>query len=582
MIRLRKHCETEKSHCFPSHWLVSGTGFLFPVARVACRANKDVLTMKNGQLASALAFAFASASAGSAQTLNYFHEWTFNHTAANGSKSMGSEIVSYDSANNQLWVVGTDVNEANKGLGGIDILDFSGNLIQGIDTSSLGGINSVAVKDGLAAVAITAPVKTNPGLVQFYNSSTFSKLADVPVGANPDSVTYTPDGSRLLVANEGEPSSYLVGPSGDPVGSVSIIKTSDFSAQTADFSGFNGQADALKNAGVRLTGPNASVAQDLEPEYIAANASGTTAFATLQEANSLAIIDIASATVTGIQSLGFKDHSLPGNGLDASDRDGSGNNPLNGNIKNWNVDGVYMPDGIASFTKNGQQYYAIANEGDSREDWPGGAEEVRIGSATIDPALEAVMSAAHGADWQSNNDKLNRLTVSTSGDTDKDGDLDRLEVFGARSFSILDANGNQVFDSGDDIEQIIKTQFPALWDDGRSDNKGPEPESVAIGHIGGEDLLFVGLERSNAIMVFDLVGPTELKFLNMLFTSGDVGPEGLSFFSTPTGSYLAVANEVSETTSLYRLALPDGDVSTALLLAPAAIGMYSFARKKRA
>ena len=491
------------------------------------------------------------------------------------------QIVSYDSVNRRLWVVGTDANQANLGLGGIDVLDLSGTLVQSIDTSALGGINSVAVKNGLAAVALTAPVKTDPGLVQFYNAASFNKLADVKVGANPDAVTYTPDGSRLLVANEGEPSSYLIGPSGDPAGSVSIIDTANFTAQTAGFSSFDAQAAALKNAGVRLTGPNASVSQDLEPEYIAVSADGTKAIATLQEANSLAVIDIASATVTALQPLGFKDHSLPGNGLDASDRDGSGNNPRPGNIQNWNVDGMYMPDGIASLTKNGQQYYVTANEGDSRQDWSGGAEEVRIGDATIDPALNAIMSADHGADWRSNNDKLNRLTVSLSGDTDKDGDLDRLQVFGGRSFSILDANGQTLFDSGDMIEQVVKN-YPSLWDDSRSDNKGPEPESVVVGQINGQDLLFVGLERSNAIMVWNLVSVNDVRFLDMIFTPGDVAPEGLNFFSNSEGSFLAVANEVSETTSLYRLSVvPDGDPASALLLAPALVGMYQFARRKR-
>ncbi|MGE0386267.1 MAG: choice-of-anchor I family protein [Gammaproteobacteria bacterium] len=506
------------------------------------------------RIAAAVAIAIASSAAQAAPDFNFSHLWTFNHTALNGSNSMGSEIVAFDATNNRLWVAGTDANEANLGLGGIDVLDLSGNLVQSISTTALGGINSVAVKGGKAAIAVTAPTKTDPGLVRFYDAGDFSVLATVNVGANPDSVTYTPDGSRLLVANEGEPSSYLIGPAGDPEGSVSIIDASTFAVQTAGFGAYNGSAAALEAAGVRLTGPNATVAQDVEPEYIAVSADGSTAMATLQEANSVAVIDIATATVTDIVPMGLKDHSLPGNGLDASDRDGTGNSPLAGNIQNWKLSGMYMPDGIAAFNSGGEQYYVTANEGDSREDWPGGAEEVRIGNASIDPALDAEMDLLYGTDWQSNNDKLNRLTVSTSGDTDGDTDLDRLDVFGARSFSILDASGNIVFDSGDQIEQIIAAQFPALWDDGRSDNKGPEPESAVVGEVGGRSLLFLGLERSNAIMVWDLTDLNDINFVNVLFTAGDVGPEGLSFFKNAQGAYLAVANEVSETTSLYRVA----------------------------
>jgi DNA-binding beta-propeller fold protein YncE len=501
----------------------------------------------------AAAFAFALASSAHATDFEYNHEWTFHHTASNNSHAMGSEIVSYDETNDRLWVIGTDANAANQGLGGIDILDISGQLIHSIDTKNLGGINSVAVKDNQAAVAISAPDKTAPGLVRFYDATTFANLADVVVGANPDAVTFTHNGRSLLVANEGEPASYLTGPSGDPEGSVSIIDANTHQAQTADFSAFDGLAAALKASGVRLTGPNASVSQDLEPEYIAVNHNGKKAFATLQEANAVAIIDIASATVTDIKPLGLKNHSLPGKGLDASDRDGIGNNPLIGNIHNWHIKGMYMPDGIANFHQKGKEYYVTANEGDSRADWPGGNDEVRVGAASIDATLNTELTAAHGADWKTNNDKLNRLTVSTSGDLDGDGDLDEIQVFGARSFSILDDEGNIVFDSGDQLEQIIKVKYPALWDDARSDNKGPEPESAVVGKVNGRDLLFLGLERSNAIMVWDLSDLKRIKFLDMMFATGDVGPEGLSLFKNDQGSFLAVANEVSETTSLYRV-----------------------------
>jgi DNA-binding beta-propeller fold protein YncE len=393
------------------------------------------------------------------------------------------------------------------------------------------------------------------GLARFFDAATFSSLADVAVGANPDSVTYTPNGSRLLVANEGEPSSYLTGPSGDPEGSVSVINARTHKAKTADFSRFDSKADILKAKGVRLTGPNATVSQDLEPEYIAVDHNGKQAFATLQEANAVAIIDIASATVTDIKPMGLKDHSLPGKGLDASDRDGTGNNPLMGNIQNWTIKGMYMPDGIANFYQKGKEYYVTANEGDSRADWPGGNDEVRVGGAIVDPLLIAQLTALHGADWQTNNDKLNRLTISsTSGDLDGDGDLDEIQVFGTRSFSILDEVGNIVFDSGDQLEQIIKEKYPAFWDDARSDNKGPEPESAVVGKVNGRDLLFLGLERSNAIMVWDLTDLKDIKFLDMMFVPGDIEPEGLSLFKNDQGSFLAVANEVSETTSLYRVA----------------------------
>jgi 3-phytase len=505
--------------------------------------------MKHTLIAVTVVSALIVGNADAAHGFNWEHQWTFQHNAGNGSNALGSEIVSYDVNNDRLWVIGTNGN-----LGGIDVLDMAGNLLHTESTAALGGINSVAIANGKAAVAISAVTKTDPGLVRFYDTNNYAHLQDITVGANPDAVIFTPNGSKLLVANEGEPSSYLTGPSGDPVGSVSIINSATYGVQTADFNTFNSQASSLKAAGVRLTGPNASVAQDLEPEYIAVSKDGNTAMVTLQEANSVATVDINTGTVTGIKALGLKDHTLPSNGLDASDRDGSGNNPLNGNIQNWKVNGMYMPDGISSFEKNGNQYFVTANEGDSREDWDGGKEEVRLGNAAIDSALNAAMTLAHGADWKSNNDKLNRLTVSTSGDLDNDGDLDQIQVFGGRSFSILDATGNLVFDSGDQLEQIIKSDFPALWDDNRSDNKGPEPESAVMGNINGRDILFLGLERSNAVMVWDLTDSSNIAFLDMISTAGNVSPEGLSFFSNANGHYLAVAHEVSGSTSLYKIA----------------------------
>ena len=496
--------------------------------------------------------------------------WTYSHAGTSGSQAQGSEILAFDSVNQQIWVVGTDANVASPtGRSGIDILDLSGALVHSIDLQAVGGVNSVAISNGKAAVSITALTKTDPGVVKFYNTTDFTNTGTVTVGANPDAVVFTQDGTKLLVANEGEPTNYTGAP--DPEGSVSIIDASTLAAITASFNSFDSQAAALQAAGVRLLDPTKlttsgytppTVSQDLEPEYITISADGTTAVVTLQEANAVAFVDIATATITSIKSLGLKDHSLAGNGLDVSDRDGTSTTVFNGNIQNWNVKGMYMPDGIASFTQGGQQFYVTANEGDSRADWAGYSDEVRVGSATIDSVLNAALIAAHGADYKTNDDKLSRLTVSTSGDLDGDGDLDELHAYGARSFSILDADGDIVFDSGDQIEQIIKAHFmpsttstlgvDSRWDDTRSDNKGPEIESVAIGQVGGKTLLFVGLERSSSIMVWDLTDRTAPEFLEMLQHTSDVGPEGLSFFTDGGDGYLAVSSEVSGTTTLYK------------------------------
>jgi 2',3'-cyclic-nucleotide 2'-phosphodiesterase/3'-nucleotidase/5'-nucleotidase len=184
----------------------------------------------------------------------------------------------------------------------------------------------------------------------------------------------------MYCLNEGEPSDDYTT---DPEGSVSIIDVSAGAANitqdsvcTADFRGFN---DAELDPGIRIFGPNASVAQDLEPEYVTASDDSTRAWVTLQENNALAILDLEDCQVMDLVALGFKDHNLPGNGLDASDVDGI-------NITSWPVQGMYQPDGIASYRFQGATYRITANEGDSR-DYPGFSEEAQVADLPLDPTV---------------------------------------------------------------------------------------------------------------------------------------------------------------------------------------------------
>jgi DNA-binding beta-propeller fold protein YncE len=244
----------------------------------------------------------------------------------NGGVLGAAEITAYDSASRRLFVV----NGAN---GTVDVLDISNpsapTRVGGISVAAQGGVvNSVAVNNGLVALAVEAFVKTNPGLVAFYNAADLRPLQTVPVGAQPDMVVFTPDGRYALTANEGEPNSYGAASSVDPEGSVSVItvnRTGISTVATADFRAFNGQEASLRTQGIRIFGPGASAAQDFEPEYIAISDDSRTAYVTLQENNAIAIVDIASARVTSVKPLGFKDHSVAGAGLDASDEDGGTN-----------------------------------------------------------------------------------------------------------------------------------------------------------------------------------------------------------------------------------------------------------------
>lgn len=480
-----------------------------------------------------------------------------------------AEIVAYDAPRQRLFVV-------NSSAVTVDVLDIANPnapvLIDTIDASAEGAsANSVAVSNGIVAVAIEADPKTDPGSVVFYNAATLAKLGEVPVGALPDMLTFTPDGLRVLVANEGEPNAdYSV----DPEGSISIVTVNGGTAPTAvtaGFSAFNTQADALRAAGVRIYGPGASVAQDFEPEYIAVSPDGLSAFATLQENNAFAKIDLATNAVTEILPLGYKDHRVLGNELDPSDRDGGPN------LANWPVFGMYQPDTLASYAFNGRSYYVTANEGDAR-DYDTFGEEARIGSLTLDPTAFPNAAALQA------NTALGRLNATTAlGDTDGDEDFDQLYVLGGRSFSIWADDGTQVFDSGSDFERITALRYGADFNndnaeaagDSRSDNKGPEPEAVAIAEFAGRTFAFIGLERTGGVMVYDISNPQAARFVQYInrrdfsvaiedlddasaADAGDLGPEGLVVIpadQSPIAGVplLAVGNEVSGTTTLYRI-----------------------------
>lgn len=458
--------------------------------------------------------------------------WTYQH-------SILSEISAYDDVTNTLWVTGVT---------GVDILNAStGALIQNINTSAFGSINSVAIKNGVAAFAIENNNRTSNGIVQFYNTSNLGLTNTVTVGALPDMLTFTPDGSKLLVANEGTPDTYgtrigtsvprVYGPAAnDPAGSVSIINMNNFAVTTTGFTG------------VTTTGSNirTNTGMDFEPEYITVNSTGTKAYVTLQEANAIGVLDLNTNTFEKVVGLGAKDFSAPGNTID----------PLNNGTINFipaNVKGLYMPDGIASYQVAGNTYLVMANEGDFRED-------------------DADRSAASSLGASS---PLNNLRISNT-----DSSAGNLYVAGARSFSIRDANGNIVFDSGDQLDKAAAAL--GIYDDNRSRDKGVEPEGVALTVIDGRTYAFIGLERTlkGAVAVYDITDPANASFLDMIVTDGDISPEGLHIFEMNGIKYLAIANEVSKTSTLYSLtaAVPEPETYAMLL---AGLGLMGFTSKRK-
>lgn len=466
--------------------------------------------------------------------------WTFSHA----STGVTSEISAFDSVSNTLWVAG---------VVGVDVLNMAdGSLVQHINTTSFGNINSIAIHNGVAAFAIESTTITNSGIVQFYDTTTRSLTGGtntLTVGALPDMLTFSKDGSKLLVANEGTPLIYgakignttphVYGPAAvDPAGSVTVI---DMGTRTVTATaGFTGVTQT--GANIRL-----NTGMDIEPEYIAINNAGTKAYVTLQEANAIGVLDLNTNSFEKIVGLGVKDFSLPGNQID----------PLNNGTTSFisvNAKGLYMPDGIAAYQYNGKDYLVMANEGDFRAD---DGDRITAGSLGASTPLNSLRVSA---------------TDSSAGD---------LYAAGARSFSIRDEDGNLVFDSGDFLDK--KAAELGIYDDGRSRDKGVEPEGVELFSINGRTIAAIGLERTlkSAVALYDVTDPANASFLDMIVTDGDLAPEGIEAFSVNGSLYLAVTNETSNTTSLYAVTAVPEPESYAMLLAGLGVVGFSVRRKHR-
>jgi hypothetical protein len=249
------------------------------------------------------------------------------------------------------------------------------------------------------------------------------------------------------------------------------------------------------------------------------------------------VLNLQTQAFERIYNLGLKDFSLPGNEIDPNDQDGRIE------LRAAAVKGLYQPDTIAAYEHKGRTYLVMANEGDARDNGAADGEDERRGSAG-NAQIEYVPDGS----------ELGRLVMSNV-DSARGGPLVN---FGGRSFSIRDTDGNIVFDSGSQLDrEAIRL---GIYDDTRSDNKGVEPEGVALLHAEGRVLAFIGLERTTtaAFAVYDITDPTEVRYIDMIVSGGDRSPEGLTAFKVGPRYYVAVANEVSDTTSLFEVDIRKG------------------------
>ncbi|WP_456276263.1 choice-of-anchor I family protein [Bacillus sp. AK128] len=488
----------------------------------------------------------------------------------------GTEILAYDEKTHTAFVT-------NGAESAFDIVSFNSletNQFQTISSNkrvylkefgidSVKDITSVASHptEDLVALSVVSKTKTDPGYIVFLTKKG-EYITKVQVGSLPDMVTFTPDGKKVVVANEGEPADdYAV----DPEGSISIIDIQDGVTKDKALSHTLLKfTNDLLDERVRVSSKG-TVAQQLEPEYVTVSSDSKIAYVSLQENNAIATVDLEKMKIVSVKGLGMKDHSVKGNELDAIE---------NGEFKleKQPLLGYYMPDAIDLLEVNGKTYILTPNEGDSR-DYDGYSEEVSIGDIADKIKLNAENYAGY------TQEELDQLVadglLETLAGTDVtaenglvNGVYESLHSYGARSFTIFDAaNMELVFDSGSDFEKITNEAFPKYFNtdndeiemDKRSSAKGPEPESIVTGKVGNQTYAFIGLERISAIMVYDVTNPAKAKFVSMVSSrdfsediKGDVAPEGLRFIpaeKSPTGNaLLAATHEMSGTVAVYEIA----------------------------
>lgn len=461
-----------------------------------------------------------------------------------------AEIVKFNSDNKKMYIVNgvtktVDIVKLNSdGTTDFNVATDRIDVSKTIPGFTFGDITSVDVntKKKIIALAVQEADYAKPGavLILDYNGKLIKYLA---AGIQPDMVTFTPDGNYILTADEGEPRQGYEPGTVDPKGSVTIIDLQKgiekATAAIVGFESLKAKREQLISDQVLLK-KGATIALDLEPEYIGVSTDSKKAYISLQEANSIAVLDIQNKKFITVKGLGFKDHNIEKNALDlVKDK--------KIHIKRQNVYGIYMPDGITIYENKGKTYILTANEGDGRE-W---GSYSNIATAEIDGQKVDVLK----------NSEYDGVAA------------DKSYTFGARSFSIWQADTMKlVFDSGSDFETITAQKYPKHFNasnkdisiDSRSGKKGPEPENVKVGIIGDQAYAFIGLERIGGVMAYNITDPTKAYYVDYINTRdfsdkivGDVSPEGLCFITadkSPTGKPLVLAaNEVSGTVAIFEI-----------------------------
>jgi 2',3'-cyclic-nucleotide 2'-phosphodiesterase (5'-nucleotidase family) len=404
------------------------------------------------------------------------------------------------------------------------------------------------------------------GRLVFFNLETGVVIGSIAAGYHPDMVTIK--NGKVAVANEAQHAwagsgavNIATFDSVQQPGSVTVADLTGLDSSTlaaalatlpvttVDFSAVPTLIAGLRDHTSFETANTKAKYFHIEPEYLAFSPDNTKLFVGLQENNAIATLDLATLTWDAISSLGQRAITI-----DASDDDDVFD------VTNAAF-GLHMPDGLATWSAAGETYVITADEGDARVD-DGDIKRLGTGSGNA----VSIYGLASGFTPSTTNLDFGRLNIlvdqSLNGPvfptTSPNSDINKIVSMGSRGLSLWkkEADNSLSFVSHLPLESELFNRDPQRHNanngglktafDARSDDKGPEPEAVAVTTLAGGTVIAVaGMERQNGVIVVDITNPASPQVLRYINDSGQglISPETVTIIDapdSPTGTVLAV------------------------------------------
>ena len=346
----------------------------------------------------------------------------------------------------------------------------------------------------------------NPGWISFHDSNGAllgGGVSDIyPVGPSPRSLSFSEDGSWLVVACAGE-GEYAVS---DPKGEVVCVNVSPYT-QLGDLSTVTSYAFPLDHDGALTMGggfsrtdagvyggSDAALAYQLEPSHVAITPDESRAYVNCQVNNAIVevvldnVITPGTGVIAGVYGYGTRDMSATG--FDGKDDGSAIVETSTEDVLAW-----YQPGDIEIISDGITTLLLTANEGRPSVDGSGADDVIASTSAEFNGLL---IDSEYG---------FGATGVPSQPSF----------IYGARSFSIWNITTGGAptlwYDSGPTIEQTLATLMPDYANstekdynsgDDASISRGPQPSGITHGLVNNKDVVIVALEQMGGSMIFNL------------------------------------------------------------------------------